>query len=80
MTFNCVKLGRAVSFTKYLANVVSLIFPLKTLILDKITLPVSNLLNFAELVENELTKSIFKIIYQYSYFYLIYRCLLQRFQ
>ena len=32
MTLNCVKLGRAVAFIKYLASVVSLIFLPKTLI------------------------------------------------
>ena len=81
MTLNCKRLGRAVTFTKYLAaSVVSLIFLTKTLIWNKITFPASNLLNFAELVENESLKSIYKKIYQYSYFYLIYHCLMQRFQ
>ena len=60
MTLNCVKLGRAVTFMKYLASVVSLIFLAKTLIWNKITFPASNLLNFAELVENEPLKSIYK--------------------
>ena len=32
----------------------------------------SNLMNLAELVVNELTKSIFKNIYQHSFFYPIY--------
>ena len=59
MTLNCVKLGRAVTFMKYLASVVSLIFPAKTLIWNKITFPVSNLLNFAKLVEKEPLKSLF---------------------
>ena len=45
------KLGRAVTFMKYLASVVSLIFLPKTLIWNKITSSASNLLNFAELVE-----------------------------
>ena len=76
MTLNCVKLGRAVTFMKYLASVVSLIFLAKTLIWNKITFPASNLLNFAELVENESLKSIYKKIYQYSYFYSIYHCLM----
>ena len=58
MTLNRVKLGRAVTFMKYLASVVSLIFLAKTLIWNKITFPSSNLLNFAELVENEPLKSI----------------------
>ena len=58
MTLNCVKLGHAVTFMKYLASVVSLIFLAKTLIWNKITFPASNLQNFAELVENEPLKSI----------------------
>ena len=53
MTFNCVKLGRAVTFMKHLASVVSLIFLTKTLICNKITFPASNSLNLAELVVNE---------------------------
>ena len=53
MTPNCVKLGRAVTFMKYLASLVSLIFVAKTLIWDKITFPASNLWNIVELVENE---------------------------
>ena len=60
MTLNRVKLGCAVTFMKYLASVVSLIFLAKTLIWNKITFPASNLLNFAELVENEPLKSIYK--------------------
>ena len=76
MTLNRVKLGCAVTFMKYLASVVSLIFLPKTLIWNKITFPASNLLNFAELVENEPLKSIYKKIYQYSYFYSIYHCLM----
>ena len=57
-TINRVKLGRAVTFMKYLASVISLIYLPKTLIRNKITFPESNPLNFAELVENELMKSI----------------------
>ena len=60
MTLNHIKLGRTVTFTNYLASVVFLIFLAKTLILNKITFPASNLLNFAELVEGELMKSISK--------------------
>ena len=60
MTFNCQKLGRTVTFMKYVASVVSLIFLRKTLIWNKITFPASNLSNFAELVENESLKSIYK--------------------
>ena len=66
MNLNCVKLGRAVTFMKYLASVVSLTFLAKTLIWSKITFPESNLLNFAELVESVPLKSIYKKIYQYS--------------
>ena len=63
MTLNRVKLGGAVTFMKYLASVVSLIFLPKTLIWNKITFLASILLNFAELVENVLMKSICKKIY-----------------
>ena len=80
MTLNRVKLGRAVTFMKYLASVVSLIFLAKTLIWNKITFLTSNLLNFAELVENEPLKSIYKKIYKYSFFYPIYHYLMKRFQ
>ena len=76
MTLKSVKLGRTVTFTKYLASVISLIFLPKTLILNKIKFPELNSLNFAELVENELMKSIFKNVYQYSFSYPIYHCLL----
>ena len=79
MTLNRVKLGRAVTFMKYLASVVTLIFLSKTLIWNKMMFPASNLLNFAELVENELMKNISKKFYQYSFFYPIYRCLLLKF-
>ena len=53
MTLNRVKLGRAVTFIKCLASVVSLIFLPKTLIWNKITFPASNSLNFAKRVKNE---------------------------
>ena len=65
MNLNRVKLGRAVTFMKYFAGVVSLIFLEKTLIWNKITFPSSNALNLAELVVNEPTKSIYEKIYQY---------------
>ena len=58
MNFNRVKTWCAVTFMKQLASVVTLIFLLKTLIWNKIMFPTLNLLNFAELVENELMKSI----------------------
>ena len=60
MTRNSVKLGRAVTFMKYIASVVSLIFLAKTSIWNKIMFSALNLLNFAELVENESLKSIYK--------------------
>ena len=63
MTLNHVKLGLTVTFMKYLASVVSLIFLTKTLLRNKITLLTSNSLNFAELVENELIKNISKEFY-----------------
>ena len=55
---NCVKLGRAVTFIKYLASVASLIFLRKTLIRNKIPVSTSNCLTFVELVENEFMKRI----------------------
>ena len=76
MTLNCIELGRAVTFMKYLASVVYLIFLAKTLIWNKITFPASDLFNFAEVVENVSLKSIYKKIYQYSCFYSIYHCLM----
>ena len=75
MTLNRVKLGRAVTFTKYLASVISLIFIPKNLIWNKTTFPASYSLNFTNLVENELMESISKKCYRYSFFYPIYRCL-----
>ena len=69
MTLNRIKLGRVVTFMKYLASVVSLIFLPKTLNWNKITFPASNLLNLAELVVNEPMKSIYQKIYQYSDIY-----------
>ena len=54
MTVNHVKLGRAVTFMKYLAGVASLMLVAKTLIWNKITFPASNWLNLAELVVNKL--------------------------
>ena len=80
MTLNYAKRGRAVILMKYIASVVSLIFLAETLVWNKFTFLTSNLLNFAELVENESLKSIYKKIYQYSYFYSIHHCLMQRFK
>ena len=76
MTLNRVKLGRAVSFMKYLASFFSLIFLPKTLIWNKITFLASNSLNLAELMVNKPTKIIYKKNYQYSFFCLIYHCLM----
>ena len=60
MTLNRIELGRAVTFMKYFASLVSLIFLTKTLIWNKITFPISNSLKFAELVVNKSMKSIYK--------------------
>ena len=60
MTLNRVKLGRAVTFMKYLANLVSLIYLMKTLIWNKITFTASNSLNLAGLMVNEPMESIYK--------------------
>ena len=60
MTPNRVKLGCAVTFMKYLASAVFLIFLAKTLIWNKITFLASNLLDLEALVVNEPTKSIYK--------------------
>ena len=57
MTRKGVKLGRKITFVKYLASIVFLIFLAKTLIWNKITFPTSNLL---ELVVNEPMNSIYK--------------------
>ena len=63
MALNREKLERAVSFMKCLPSLVSsLTFLVKTLIWNKITFPPSNLLNLAELLVNEPTKSIYKKI------------------
>ena len=62
MTLNPVNLGRAVTNSKVLVT-----FLPKTLTWNKIVLLASNLLNFPELVINELKKSISKNIYQYSF-------------
>ena len=63
MAVNHVKLGRTVTFMKYLSSVVSLIFLPKTLNWNKITFLASNSLNLAELVVNELMKTISKRSY-----------------
>ena len=80
MTLISVKLGRTVTFMKYFVSVVSLIFLVKTLIRNKMTFPASNSLDLAELVVNEPMNSIYKKIYECSFFYSIYHCLMQKFQ
>ena len=60
MALNHVKLGRAVTFMKYLSSVVSLIHLSKTLTWNKTTFSASNSLNLAVLRENPLMKSISK--------------------
>ena len=76
MTLNRLKLGCAVTIMKYLASEVTLIFIPKTLMWNKTMFPALNLLNFAELVENDLMKSSSKQFYQYSFFYPNYHCIL----
>ena len=68
MNVNRLKLERPVTFMKYLPSVVSLIFRAKTLIWNKINFPTLNLMNLAELAENEPMKSIYQKIYQNSSF------------
>ena len=75
MTLNRLKLGRAVTFMKYLSSVVSLIFLAKTLIWNKINFSTLNLMNLAELMENKPMKSIYQKIYQNPFFCLIYHYL-----
>ena len=76
MTLNRVKLGRTVTLMKYRANIFSLIFLSKTLNWNKITFLASNWRNLTELVVNKLMKSIPKQNYHYSFFHLIYHCLM----
>ena len=52
MILNRVKLGRAVTFIEYFTIEVPLIFPPKTLILNTMTFPNSNSLNFPEVAIN----------------------------
>ena len=60
MVLTRVKLRYAVTFVKYLASVFSLIFLPKTLIWNKIPFLASTSPNLAELVVNQLMKSISK--------------------
>ena len=68
MTLNRGKLGCAVTFMKYLASKVSLIFLPEILIWNKTTFSASNLVNLAELVVNELMVSISKKITNIPFF------------
>ena len=67
MTLNCVKLGWAVTSMKYFAGIVSLFLP-KSLIWNKTAFPVPNSLNFAELMENELMRSIYETFTDIPFF------------
>ena len=67
MTIN-LGLGHAVTFMKFFASVVYLIFLPKILIWNKITFPASHSLNVPELVVNELTINIFKKFYPVSFY------------
>ena len=69
MILNRIKLEleRAVIFIKYIAKVVPLIFSPKTLILNKLVLPVSNSLKVLQLVQNELQKTFSESIYQHLF-------------
>ena len=58
MTYDQEKSGLAITFVKYFISAVSLMFLTKSLIWNKITFQLSNSLNPAELLVNELTKSI----------------------
>ena len=58
MNLNCVKLGRTVTFIKYIARE-DYLFPLETLIWNKIMFLASKFLaEFCRLVGNEVMKSI----------------------
>ena len=63
MALNLVELGRAVTFAEYLASLIPLIFLPNNLTWNKIALQASTLLNFPELVVNEVKKTISKNIY-----------------
>ena len=67
MTLNRVKLGRVVTFLKYIASVVSLIFLALTLIWNKITFRAKNTLNLAQLVVNEPVNKIYKKITNFPF-------------
>ena len=62
---NHVKIGRIVTFIKYLASVFYLIILPKTLIWIKMAILGSNILKLPELVVNKLRKNVFESIYEY---------------
>lgn len=62
---NHVKIGRIVTFIKYLASVFYLIILPKTLIWIKMVILGSNILKLSELVVNKLRKNVFESIYEY---------------
>ena len=76
MTANRLKLGCAVTFMKYLASVVPLIFLKKPLIWNKINYSTLNLMGLAEPVENEPMKCIYQKLHQNLFFCLIYNRLM----
>ena len=63
MTLNRVKLWPGVTFMKYFASVISLVFLPETLIWNKTTFSASSSVNLAELVVNNPMKCIYKTIY-----------------
>ena len=60
MSLNRGKLRCAVTFIKYLASVVTLIFLALTLIWNKITFPTQKTLHLAQLVVNKAMNSMYK--------------------
>ena len=71
MTLNRVKLGRVVTFIKYLASLVSLIFLALTLIWNKITFPVKNFAESCTVGVNESMNSIYKKIPIFFFLFLL---------
>ena len=76
MILNRVKQGHAVTFMKYLASAISIIFLPKILNWNKIMFLTSNSLNLAELAINEPMKNVHKNICHCSFFYSIHHSLM----
>ena len=76
MILNHVKLGPAVTFTKYRTMVISLIFLPKIIIWNKMAFPPRNLLKLAELEVNELKITFSRNINQYLFLQPIHYCLI----